>query len=181
MRPRLLQQRKDLLPLHTGKTFEKVCNRVIGLQMVKQTLNRYPGHGEDRLASENFRISRNDFLHRYSIAPAATLCEAKVFRQQLREGAAIGASPFFVSLNACTAIVPSLKRSRLFKCERRRKNRIKPTILNSDGGLGVGNDGRCDFRKGDWLSVSMRSLMRSWNLRLKRFPRGGRDGRARRR
>jgi hypothetical protein len=41
MRLRFLQQGKDLLPLHTGKTFEKVCNGVTGLQMVKQTLNRY--------------------------------------------------------------------------------------------------------------------------------------------
>jgi hypothetical protein len=46
--------------------------------MVKQTLDRYPGTSKDRLASENFRVSRNDFLHGCSIAPAATLCEAKV-------------------------------------------------------------------------------------------------------
>jgi hypothetical protein len=38
MRLRLLQQGKDLLPLHTGKTLEKVCNGVTGLKMVKQTL-----------------------------------------------------------------------------------------------------------------------------------------------
>jgi hypothetical protein len=62
MRFRFLQQGKDLLPLHTGKTFEKVCNAVTGLQMVKQTLNRYPGPGKDRLAPENFRVPRNDFL-----------------------------------------------------------------------------------------------------------------------
>ena len=55
MRLRFLQQGKDLLPLHTGKTFEKVCNGVTGLKMVKQTLNRYPGPGKDRFASENFR------------------------------------------------------------------------------------------------------------------------------
>ncbi len=39
MRFGFLQQGKDLLPLHTGKTFEKVCNGVTGLKMVKQTLN----------------------------------------------------------------------------------------------------------------------------------------------
>ena len=75
-----LQQGKDLLPLHTGKTFEKVCNGVTGLQMVKQTLNRYPGPGKDRLASENFRVPRNDFLHGNIIAPAATLCEPKLLQ-----------------------------------------------------------------------------------------------------
>ena len=37
MRLRFLQQGKDLLPLHTGKTFEKVCNAVTGLEMVEQT------------------------------------------------------------------------------------------------------------------------------------------------
>jgi hypothetical protein len=63
MRLRFLQQGKDLLPLHTGKTFEKVCNGVTGFKMVKQTLNRYPGPSKDRLASENFRVPRNDFLH----------------------------------------------------------------------------------------------------------------------
>jgi hypothetical protein len=78
MRLRFLQQGKDLLPLHTGKTFEKVCNGVAGLKMVKQTLNRYPGPGKDRLASENFRVPRNDFLHANTIAPAATLCEPKL-------------------------------------------------------------------------------------------------------
>jgi hypothetical protein len=75
---RLLQQGKNLLPLHTGKTFEKVCNGVSGLKMVKQTLNRYAGSGEDRLASQDFRVSRNDFLHGGIIAPAAGLCEAKL-------------------------------------------------------------------------------------------------------
>ena len=45
MRLRFLQQGKDLLPLHTGKTFEKVCNAVTRLEMVEQTLNRYPGPG----------------------------------------------------------------------------------------------------------------------------------------
>ena len=78
MRLRCLQQGKDLLPLHTGKTFEKVCNGFTGLKMVKQTLNRYPGPGKDRLASENFRIPRYDFLHGKIIAPAATLCEPKL-------------------------------------------------------------------------------------------------------
>jgi hypothetical protein len=104
VRLRLLQQGKDLLLLYTGKTFEKVCYSVSGLKMVKQTLDRYPGPGKDRLASENFRVSPNDFLHGYSLAPAATLCEAKVFRQQLRKAATIGASPFVVSLNASTAL-----------------------------------------------------------------------------
>jgi hypothetical protein len=80
MRLRLLQQGKDLLPLHTGKTFEKVSNGVTGLQMVKQTLNRYPGPGKDRLASENFRVPRNDTLHGNVIAPAATLCEPKLLQ-----------------------------------------------------------------------------------------------------
>jgi hypothetical protein len=60
-RLRFLQQGKDLLPLHTGKTLEKVCNGVTGLKMVKQTLNRYSGPGKDSLASENFRVPRNDF------------------------------------------------------------------------------------------------------------------------
>jgi hypothetical protein len=78
MRHRFLQQGKDLLPLHTGKTFQKVCNGVTGLKMVKQTLNRYSGPGKDRLASENFRVPRNDFLHGNIIAPAATLCEPKL-------------------------------------------------------------------------------------------------------
>src|SRR5260370_37578460 len=78
MRLRFLQQGQDLLPLHTGKTFEKVCNGVTGLKMVKQTLNRYPGPGKDRLASENFPVPRNDFLPRNIIAPAATLCEPKL-------------------------------------------------------------------------------------------------------
>jgi hypothetical protein len=55
MRLRLLQQCKDLHPLHTGKTIEKVCNGVADLQMVKKTLDRYPGPGKDRVASENFR------------------------------------------------------------------------------------------------------------------------------
>jgi len=41
-----------------------------------------------------------------------------------------------------------LQQEPLSGCERRRKNRIKPTILKSDGGLGVGDDGRCVFRKG---------------------------------
>ena len=63
MRLRFLQRSKDLLPRHAGKTLEKICNGVAGLQMVKKTLDRYPGPGKDRLASENFRISRNDFLH----------------------------------------------------------------------------------------------------------------------
>ena len=78
MRLRLLQQGNDQLSLHTGKTFEKVCNGVTGLKMVKQTLNRYPGPGKDRLASENFRVPRNDFLHGDIIAPGATLCEPKL-------------------------------------------------------------------------------------------------------
>src|SRR5580692_2206638 len=78
MRLRFLQQGKDLLPLHTGKTFEKVCNGVTGLKMVKQTINRYSGPSKDRLASENFRVPRNDFLHGNIIAPAATLCEPKL-------------------------------------------------------------------------------------------------------
>ena len=77
MRLRLLQQGKDLLPLHTGKTFEKVCNGVISLKMIKETLNRYPGPGKDRLASENFRVPRNGFLHASTIAPAATLREPR--------------------------------------------------------------------------------------------------------
>jgi hypothetical protein len=78
MRLRFLQQGKDLLPLYTGKTFEKVCNGVTGLKMVKQTLNRYPGPGKDRLASQNFRVPLNDFLHGGIIAPAATLGEPKL-------------------------------------------------------------------------------------------------------
>jgi hypothetical protein len=45
--------------------------------MVKQTLNRYPGLGKDRLASENFRISRNEFLHKATLAPAANPSRAK--------------------------------------------------------------------------------------------------------
>src|SRR5271165_2089381 len=73
MRLRFLQQGKDLLPLHTGKTFEKVRNGVTGLKMVKQTLNRYPGPGKDRLASENFRVPRNDFPHGNIIACTLTL------------------------------------------------------------------------------------------------------------
>jgi hypothetical protein len=77
MRLRFLQQSKDLLPRHTGKTFEKICDGVAGLQMVKKTLDRYPGPGKDRLSSENFRISRNDFLHANTIVAGATLCEAK--------------------------------------------------------------------------------------------------------
>jgi hypothetical protein len=43
MRFRFLQQVKNLLPLNTRKTFEKVCNGVTGLQMIEETLNRYPG------------------------------------------------------------------------------------------------------------------------------------------
>ena len=78
MRLRFLQQGKDLLPLHTGKTFEKVRNGVTGLKMVKQTLDRYPAPGKDRLASENFRVPRNDFLHSGIIAPGTTLCELKL-------------------------------------------------------------------------------------------------------
>ena len=78
MRLRFLQQDKDLLPLHTGKTFEKVCNRVTGLKMFKQTLNRHPGPGKDGLSSENFRVPRNDFLHENITAPAANLCEPKL-------------------------------------------------------------------------------------------------------
>ena len=82
MRLRFLQQGKDLLPLHTGKTFEKVCNGVTGLKMVKQTLNRYSGPGKDRLASENFRVPRNDFLPGNIIAPAATLCDASMMKSK---------------------------------------------------------------------------------------------------
>ena len=78
MRLRFLQQGKDLLPLHTRKTFEEVRNGVTRLKMVKQTLNGHPGPGKDRLASENFRVPRNDFLHENMIAPDATLCEPKL-------------------------------------------------------------------------------------------------------
>jgi hypothetical protein len=49
--------------------------------------------------------------------------------------------------------MPTLSAREIEVCERRRKNRIKPTILKSDGGLGVGDYGRCDFRKGGWLSA----------------------------
>jgi hypothetical protein len=78
MRLRFLQQGKDLFPLHTGKAFEKVCNGAGGLKIVKQTLNWYPGPREDRLASENFRVPRNDFLHGEIIALGATLCQSKL-------------------------------------------------------------------------------------------------------
>src|SRR5271165_1650639 len=91
MRLRFLQQGKDLLPLHTGKTFEKVRNGVTGLKMVKQTLNRYPGPGKDRLASENFRVPRNDFPHGNIIAPAATLASQSCCRQwKQQSGSAYG-------------------------------------------------------------------------------------------
>jgi hypothetical protein len=78
VRLRLLQQGKDLLPLYTGKPFEKVCNGVSGLKMVKQILNRYSGPGKDSLASQNFRVPRDDFFHGNIIAPAATLSEPKL-------------------------------------------------------------------------------------------------------
>jgi hypothetical protein len=41
MRLRFLQQGKDLLPLYTGKTFEKVCNGVAGPKMVKSNRNLF--------------------------------------------------------------------------------------------------------------------------------------------
>lgn len=46
--------------------------------MVEQTLNRYPGPAKDRLASENFRVSRNHVFHANIIARPATLCEPKL-------------------------------------------------------------------------------------------------------
>jgi hypothetical protein len=94
MRLRFLQQGKDLLPLHTRKALEKVCNGVSGLKMVKQTLNWYPGPGEDRLASENFRVPRNDFLHGNLIALGATLCEPKLLPTREPERISISQSSF---------------------------------------------------------------------------------------
>ena len=63
MRFRFLQQGKNLLPLNTWKTFEKVCNGVTGPQMIEQTLNRYPGPSKNRLPSKNFRVSGDDVSH----------------------------------------------------------------------------------------------------------------------
>jgi hypothetical protein len=72
MRLRFLQQGKDLLLLNAGKTFEKVRNGITGLQMIEQTLNRYPGPGKNRLPSKNFRVA-GDNVSRIDIITRATM------------------------------------------------------------------------------------------------------------
>jgi hypothetical protein len=54
------QQRDDLFPLHTGKSFQELLDGIARLQMIKQTLYRDTRPGKNRFATEDLRILRHD-------------------------------------------------------------------------------------------------------------------------
>jgi hypothetical protein len=57
---RFFQQRDDLFPLHTGKSFQELLDGIARLQMIEQTLYRDTRPGRNRFATEDFRILRHD-------------------------------------------------------------------------------------------------------------------------
>ena len=57
------QQRDDVFPLHTGKSFEELLDGIARLQMIEQTLYRDTRSGKNRFATEDFRILRHDTAH----------------------------------------------------------------------------------------------------------------------
>jgi hypothetical protein len=66
------QQRDDLFPLHTGKSFEELRDGIARLQMIEQTLHRDTRPGKNRFATEDFWILRHDAAHERKYALEAT-------------------------------------------------------------------------------------------------------------
>ena len=75
------QQRDDLFPLHTGKSFEELLDGIARLQMIEQTLYRDTGSGENRFASEDFRILRHHAAHERNYALEAYSIQANITDQ----------------------------------------------------------------------------------------------------
>ena len=72
------QQRDDLFPLHTGKSFEELLNRIARLQMIEQTLYRDTRPGKNRFATEDLRILRNNAAHEQNYALKAHSIQANI-------------------------------------------------------------------------------------------------------
>jgi hypothetical protein len=72
------QQRDDLCPLHTGKSFEELLDGIARLQMIEQTLYGHARPGKNRFASEDFRILRHDAAHERKYALEAHSIQANI-------------------------------------------------------------------------------------------------------
>src|SRR5215471_6257016 len=72
------QQRDDLFPLHTGKSFEELLDGIARLQMIEQALYRDTRPRKNRFASEDFRILRHDAAHERNYALKAHSIQANI-------------------------------------------------------------------------------------------------------
>jgi hypothetical protein len=72
------QQRDDLFPLHTGKSFKEFFDGIARLQMIEQTLYRDTRSGKNRFATEDFRILRNNAAHEQNYALKAHVIQANI-------------------------------------------------------------------------------------------------------
>src|SRR5262249_34809223 len=65
------QQRDNLFPCDTGKSFKEILDGIARLQMIEQTLYRDTGSGKNRFATEDLRILRHDAAHEgnYALEP----------------------------------------------------------------------------------------------------------------
>src|SRR5262249_14260754 len=72
------QQRDDLFPFHTGKSFEELLDGIARLQMIEQALYRYTRPGKNGLTSKNCRILRHDAAHKQNYALKAHSNQANI-------------------------------------------------------------------------------------------------------
>jgi serine phosphatase RsbU (regulator of sigma subunit) len=96
------QQRDYLFPLHTGKSFEELLDRIARFQMIEETLYRDARPGKNRFATEDLRILGNNAAHEQNYAletqsiqanitclPSRLACHAEI---QMKAGPAIASA-----------------------------------------------------------------------------------------
>jgi hypothetical protein len=71
----LLQQRDHLLPLHAGKTVEKILNGIARREVVEKALYRHAGSLEDGVSTQDIRILHNDLAHAGNVGEGAPFGE----------------------------------------------------------------------------------------------------------
>ena len=62
---RFVEHGQDLLPLHAGKAFQKVFDRVAGLDVIKEALNRHTRADKNRSPSQDVGIGADDVGYVY--------------------------------------------------------------------------------------------------------------------
>src|SRR5258708_18678447 len=77
----LLEELDDLIPIDGRKSGQKVVDRLSGLQVVEERLDRHPGAGKDRGAPHHFGVAGNDRLfHAARLLPIPKAVQPQTLR-----------------------------------------------------------------------------------------------------